>query len=490
MINKKFFVLKILILFLGITLFLVHSLYYIFGTKKLVIFYTNDLHGSLNLPVLSSYLNQQRKKIKNCSLLLDSGDFFQGTPEGDLSRGMYVLEVFNYLRYDAVTVGNHEFDQGEEVLLNLVKNANFPFLGSNVWYKNGVKVKYLHPFIIKKVCGVKVGIFGITSERTSDIVFKKAVEKFSFGNEIFSAKACVDELKKLAVDIIVGLTHIGFENDKILAEKVPEIDVIIGGHSHTAVKKPFVSRKYKTIICQTNGKGRTVGYLKLWIKNNKVVRYKNKLIPLDDKIWGVDEVVQKILKRYTEIVAKELDKPVGVTEVDLKIKKDEESNLGNLITDIMRKLTNCEIAFQNSGGIRAEISKGKITRRDIYNVLPFDNTIVTMKLSGKKIKEILEFSVCGKTTLMQVSGIKVKYDMTKPYGEKIVYILVNGQQLKEEKFYTVATNNFVAVGGDGYVMFKEGKDIKDTNKLLRAAVEEYIKTNSPIKIFIEGRILK
>ena len=200
-------------------------------------------------------------------------------------------------------------------------------------------------------------------------------------------------------------------------------------------------------------------------------------------------------KKYTEDITEEMAKVIGSSRGFLPIwlKEDERKNgelaLGNWQTDVMREWAEANFAFQNIGGIRASIPEGKVTLRNIWELSPFGNTLVTMDLTGKQIKEILENSVSGRFGRMQVSGLRVIFSSEKPKGNRIMNIIVDGGEIDEEKTYKVVTNNFLAKGGDNYETFKEGENIEDTGILLRDVEIDYIKKNSPISAKIEKRIV-
>ncbi|MCG2676318.1 bifunctional metallophosphatase/5'-nucleotidase, partial [bacterium] len=437
-------------------------------------------------------------------LLLDAGDFFQGTPEGDFTGGESVIKIMNELDYDALTIGNHEYDQGNENVKRLAGMAQFPFLSANIIdERTGERVKYAKPYIIKEIEGIRFGIFGLTTSTS-------ICEGLRFGEVIPVAEECLKELEgkvayapelqRRSADIIIGLTHLGFDEkeekevtDYQLAESVPGIDIIFGGHYEKELHPPVISPKYKTIICQTRGNGAYLGQLDLVIdkKKKKIIEHKGRIITLWVDEYPPDEGVASLVEKYASKVRKVMDEVIG--EASEAIKRDpdpeakEESAIGNWQTDLMRKFAQTDIALQNSFGIRGDILKGKITKRDIYNLSPFGNTLVTMELSGEEIWQIMEESV-GEAGILQVSGMKVIYNKEKPKGERILEIEIEGKPLEPKKIYSLVTNSFLA---ENVEPFKKGRNVKDTRMKLRDLEEEYIKSNSPIKSTgIQGRIVR
>jgi len=495
---------KLLILLIVVGLLIGGYFFYYqgFSKEKVTILYTNDLQGRI-LPYEASWVGGEKKPLVGGSaalatclkgmrydLLLDAGDFFQGTPEGDFRGGEPVIEIMNELDYDALTLGNHEYDQGNENVKCLAGMAQFPFLSANIIdERTGKRVKYTKPYIIKEIEGVRFGIFGLTTSTS-------ICEGLKFEEVIPAAKECLKALEGKA-DIIIGLTHLGFDEkekkevtDYQLAESVPGIDIIFGGHYERELHPPVISPKYKTIICQTRGNGAYLGQLDLVINKNKkkIIGHKGRIITLWVDEYPPDEEMASLVERYASELRKVMDEVIG--EASEAIKRDpearKESTIGNWQTDLMREFAQTDIALQNSFGIRGDIWKGKITKRDIYNVSPFGNTLVTMELSGEEIWQMLEEGV-GEAGMLQVSGMKVIYNKEKPKGERILEIAIEGKPLKSEKTYSLVTNSFLAENGEP---FKKGKNVKNTRMKLRDLEEEYIRSHSPIKSpGIQGRIV-
>ncbi|MFH1541200.1 MAG: 5'-nucleotidase C-terminal domain-containing protein [Elusimicrobiota bacterium] len=493
-----------------------YFLYTELTTSEVVIVHTNDVHGHI-LPlddiggsvVLSNFLSKctssSRKTQKKPYLLLDAGDVFQGTPEGDIDNGEVVIKIMNELGYDAMAIGNHELSKGQKQLKKLAQLANFPMLGANIIDKKSNKIAdWLKPYCIKEIGGVKVGILGITTSAMVYLTMPEVRKGLEFQKEVDIAKKYIPELKQKA-DVIVALTHIGLsknatKDDVFLAQNTDGIDIIIGAHSHTFLEKPIMVKN--TMIVQAGCYGKSVGKITLKTKNKKVVSAKYELIQLDKKKFGEDKKLKKIIENLTKDVSKKMESVIGLSAQMLlhsasgELSRNGEIPLGNWQADVFRKTTNSDIAFQNAGGIRADLPKGKITLRHIYELAPFDNTIFTMKLTGLQIKKILERSVSSKFGMLQVSGLKFKYDRNKKKGDRVTEIIVgdstpivSGTQINPKKYYKVAVNSFVAKGGDKFNIFKHGKEICDTGIIDRDAQALYVKKYSPIKAQIEGRIV-
>lgn len=493
--NKK----KILISLIVVGLLIGgYFLYQGLPKEKVTIVYTNDLQGRI-LPYEARWVEKEPKPLVGGSatlatclkgmrydLLLDAGDFFQGTPEGDFTGGEAMIKVMNELGYDALTIGNHDYDQGNENLKRLAEMAQFPFLSANIIdEKTGKRVEYALPYIIKEIRGIRFGIFGITTPTS-------ICEGLRFEEVIPTAEECLKKLEEKA-DIIIALTHLGFdpeEKEKItdyqLAESVPGIDIIIGGHYEKELHPPVISPKYKTIICQTKGLGAYLGHLDLVIdkRRKKILRHKGEIITLWQDEYPPNERMASLVESATSKVRGEMGKIIG--EAREEIRRDpeglRESNLGNWQADLMREFAGTNIAFQNSFGIRENIPRGEITKRDIYQVSPFGNTLVTMELSGEEIYKILEESM-GRAGILQVSGLSLVYD---PEEKRLLEVKIKGEPLDFERTYSLVTNSYLAYNEEP---FKRGRNVKDTGKRLRDLEEEYIRENSPIVgPRIQGRI--
>lgn len=522
-------------LLIGVGYFLYSGL----SKERVTILYTNDLQGRI-LPYEARGPQRTQRELKRAQrrglskekpliggsaalatclkgmrydLLLDAGDFFQGTPEGDFTGGEAVIEVMNELGYNALTLGNHDYDQGNEIVKRLARMARFPSLGANIIdERTGKRIEYALPYIIKEISpvrsprrwrgsrpgrltsngvrGIRFGIFGITTPTSY-------CEGLKFAEVLPYVEKCLEELEE-KVDIIIGLTHLGIDKeekeeitDYQLAESVPGIDVIIGGHYEKELNPPLVSPKYGTIICQTKGYGAYLGRLDLVIdrRSKKIVKHRGEIITLWTEKYPPDEEIASLVEKYASQVRKEMDRVIGEALEDIMHDPEglRESALGNWQTDLMREFAGTEIALQNSFGIRGDIPKGEITRRDVYLISPFGNTLVTMELSGEEIWQILEGSV-SEAGVLQVSGLKVIYDPEKPEGERILEIEIKGKPLDPKKTYSLVTNSYLAHNVEP---FEKGRNIKDTKVKLRDLEEEYIKSHSPIKSpGIQGRIVR
>lgn len=479
------------------------------------ILHVNDFHGFAEpykpfgsdellggISYLSELANRLRKEKP--SFLLAAGDMIQGNNWANLSQGESSIELMNTMGFDAMVVGNHEFDFGRDILRKRISESNFPILGANV---GGMDI--LKPYVIEEIKGLKLAIIGAVTEDTPVSTHPRNVAGLKFSSPEETVKKYIRELRNKA-DIILVLSHIGHHADRILAEKVGGIDVIVGGHSHTKLLKPV--KIGNTVIVQAWEHAKALGVLDLTIENGKIVKFDGHLEEIKPESGKEDKSVQAIVEKYNQKVDAFLNEKIGEAGFDLdgeNVRK-RETNLGNLIADIIRQTSGADVAIINGGGIRTGIKKGEVLVKDIYSVLPFDNYIVAIKLTGKQIKDTLEHGVSaieeGAGRFPQVSGLSFSYSRLAKPGSRIREIFIAGKSLDPDKEYTVATNDFLAAGGDGYMAFgeavKSSKDFtviggmikceklvySDSSRWLRDVVIEYIKDKKKIAPTVDGRI--
>ena len=445
-----------------------------------------------------------RLRTERPTLLLAAGDMIQGNNWANLFQGKSSIELMNAMGFDAMVVGNHEFDFGQKVLLERIKEARFPVLGANVQ-----GLARLKPYVIKTIGGIRVAIIGVVTADTPTTTNPRNVAGLKFLPPEVAVARYLKELKGKA-DLVVVLSHLGYPEDRALAQKVPGLDVIIGGHTHTKLETPAVVNH--TIIGQAWEHAKALGVLDLELQDGKIVKFAGHLEEIKPAADHADKQVQQLVAQYSRQVDARLDQIVGETEVDLDGEqvRTQETNLGDLVTDIMRTATGADAALINGGTIRTSIHRGKIKAKDIYAALPFDNYLVAIRLTGRQLREALEHGVSGLENkagrFPQVSGLSFTYRRSAPVGSRVSEVWVQGQPLDPGKAYVVATNDFLAAGGDGYLAFGEalksgegyreqGGALTSTNLAycnpgtwLRDLVIDYIKTKQTVSPQIEGRI--
>ncbi|MER2000735.1 MAG: 5'-nucleotidase C-terminal domain-containing protein, partial [Lysinibacillus sp.] len=479
---------------------------------NVTIMHTNDAHANTqNYPKLATAVNEVRAENKD-ALLIDAGDVFSGTLFFNTFEGQADIALMNYIGYDVMTIGNHEFDlgsspEGHKAFKEFVEAAKFPFVSSNVDMSKDKLLKGLFSDVmaskpeegkiyngmIKEVNGEKIGFFGLTTAETKDISSPGSVV---FENYIEEANKAVKAFENMGVNKIVAISHIGYQdnpnvdNDVLLASNVEGIDVIVGGHSHDELAKPVVIDKNSkgeeqapTVIVQAGEYLKKLGKLDVTFDaKGDVKAAEGELIDLSKK--EDDAKAAEILKPYADGVKEVENEKVGLTltqklelprttntePTKLSVRNDDII-LANLVTDGMLKKARevaanmgnkkVVLALQNGGGIRSEIPAGEVTTGQIIKVLPFGNTLALMDVTGAELKAGFEIALKNAPLenggFLHVAGGIVKYDVNKPAGERVVSIeYKEGDKLvaiEAEKTYTVATNAFTAKGGDGFDVF-------------------------------------
>jgi 2',3'-cyclic-nucleotide 2'-phosphodiesterase/3'-nucleotidase len=275
------------------------------------------------------------------------------------------------------------------------------------------------------------------------------------------------------------------EEDKRLASAFPEIRLIIGGHNHSTLG---TIRLGQTVVAKTGSSGRNVGRVDLDFNAKKLVRIDAKLIPVTNV--APDREVTKVLEPFLAKVNVKMAEVVGEATDDLQKSGTVESPLANIVADAFREKGKTQIVIHNTGGIRAKISKGKITWGNIFEVLPFQNTMITLKLTGAQLKKTLERGLVTGIGMAALSGVRVQFDRTKPPGQQVVSLLLtDGTAIDDSKLYSVTTNDFVLAGGDGFTEFAKGTDIMDTGIFLRDVLVDYVKAHRILSPKLDGRIL-
>ncbi|MFM7601021.1 MAG: bifunctional metallophosphatase/5'-nucleotidase [Pseudanabaena sp.] len=496
---------------------------------SLRILHTNDHHAHLEPAkygdrllggiarrrTLVDQIRAESKTNQEPLLLLDAGDIFQGTLYFNQYLGQADLDFYNALAYDAGTIGNHEFDRGQQVLADFIAKAKFPIISANLDIAPASPLYgKVRPWHILNVKGEKIGVFGLTTPDTA--ILASVGDGVKFTDPLAAARTSVIALKQQGINKIVALTHIGFENDVTLARKVPNIDIIIGGHSHTAVGNiPNANHPYPLV--EKNGTkepvlvvtdwewGKYLGDLSVsFDRTGKLIAWAGKPHALDASIKPNQEFTDK-LKAYAAPIEALRQKVIGKSLIALdgdRVKlRSSETALGNLIADAIlakTKIDQVQVALVNAGGIRNGFPLGNITMGNVLEVLPFGNTITRVELTGNQLKEALESGVSmaerGEGRFPQVAGIRFVWDVKLAAGKRITKVEVkdasgNFQLLNINAIYKVATNNFLASGGDGYRIFAEGKNLLETGYLLSDAIAEYITANSPLQVKTENRII-
>ncbi|WP_339850008.1 5'-nucleotidase C-terminal domain-containing protein [Paenibacillus sp. FSL W7-1088] len=482
------------------------------GDFNLRVLHTNDTHSHLdNIPRRVTAIKETRN---DNTLVLDAGDVFSGTLYFNLFNGLADLEFMNMIGYDAMTFGNHEFDKGPSVLKKFIEQAEFPFVSANIDYTKDASLgslynstignpgenSQIYPAIITEVNGEKVGIFGLTTPDT--VSLSSPGDDLKFKDYKASAQATVNMLQDEGINKIIALTHLGYSEDLKLAEAVEGIDIVVGGHSHTILNKPVVVDTHTdpTLVVQTGEYDVSLGQLDVTFNEAGVLKtWNGKLLNLDAKdatgkyVYTDDPTAKAKLATYAKPLEEFRKTVIGKTNVFLDGERNsvrkKETNLGNFVTDgMLEKVKSIVkendvkgyVAIQNGGGIRESFKQGDITLGDLLAVMPYGNNLSALKMTGKEITAALENGVSGVETgegrFPQVSGMRFYYDSTKPgekvdaisntvtqVGQRVLKVQIknaNGTytDIDPNGYYIVATNSFMANGGDFYRSMRAAKN--------------------------------
>jgi 5'-nucleotidase len=443
-------------------------------------------------------------------MLVDCGDVFQGTLYFNQYNGQADLEFYNAMGYEAMAVGNHEFNKGPAILADFIRRANFPVLSANIATTPDSPIAGLvRPSTIVEKGGRRIGIFSLSPEDTG--VLSQAGDTVQFTAALDAARAQVQALRDAGVFTIIALTHVGITVDRQIAAQVGGISMIIGGHSHTPMG-PMTSSgnpPYPELVAGPDGKpvvivsawewGRWLGDLTVAFNSDGTILDVQgnptevlASLPADP---GFEARIAVLRAPLVELRAR----VIGETLVNLDGSRDNvrsrETNLGNLIADAMlEKATpsGAQIAITNGGGIRSSIPAGPVTVGQVLEVLPFGNTLALVTITGAQVREALEngFSQIesGAGRFPQVGGIRVSYDPTAEPGSRVTAITYQNQNIDPDADYVIVTNNFMLGGGDGYSAFRQGRNGLDAGFILADVVADYITANSPVNVDVDGRI--
>lgn len=476
-----------------------------------VILHTNDFHGNL-VPVIDANKNSVAGAAREATiinsvrstfgadhvLLVDAGDAIQGATVANLFQGKSVTDAYNAMGYNVATLGNHEWDYGQEVLKERIADAKFDYVNSNLTGTNlGWKSS-----VIKNISGINIGLFGLMTSDYPIIVTPSSQTNVTVEDPIASAKTEVADLKAQGAQYVVALSHCGYENggaplDPAIAAGAPGINLIIGGHSHTVLKTAVMVGK--TMITQTGTAGAYVGkeVIDFTMYQGKVtgqsVSYE--LVPTVTSV-PEDPTVKAIVDGYNNQLTAKLSVVIGKALVALNGERADvrtkETNLGNYVTDWMRISSGADIAIFGGGSIRVSVPAGDVTVGSVYAVLPFDNFLEVLEIKGSTLKAALENSVSAYPAqlggFLQVSGFSFSFDPSKKAGSRVVSITKDGKPVDMDATYKLAVQDYNATGGDGYTMLIGAKIVYKSSEWNRDGMVTYIVAHPEINPTVEGRI--
>lgn len=504
------------------------------AADSLVILHTNDIHSHL-LPfhrsenalvggaaARAARIERERERDPDL-LLLDAGDIVQGTPVYNLFRGVPDTRAMSRMRYDAVALGNHDLDDGPAAWVGLRPYAEYPVLSANVFaaaesswaaglseeppaevrkgarWIGGVAVpavaplRFLaKPYVILPWHGKKVAVLGLTTGRLVNIVRISANHGVAVSDPIAAARWYVPRLREMA-DYVIALTHLGVDDDQELARRVPGIDLIVGGHSHTRLDSTRFAGTGTAPglpgvpIVQTGAWGDRLGRSVLYLAGGRPAGFSYELLRVRPD-EGEDPEVAALLRPVADSVVAAMGATIyeSAERVPTPQRNDVETPIGNFAAEVLREAAGADIGIMNTGGIRAPLPRGPVTVADVYSTFPFDNTIVVVPMLGSDVRRLLDFVArrIGKSDFAQVSGVRFAIS-----GDYATDIRVKGKSLDRDRVYRVATIDFLYEGGAGYTLFREAGVMEPTGIYQNEAAVSYLRRHPRYQFRTDGRIV-
>lgn len=497
------------------------------------ILHTNDVHGGIaprpatflnpdfppmigGAACLATYVNQVREECEangEYFLLLDAGDIYQGTPLGNYDGGFYVVEWMNYIGYDLMTLGNHDFDDGVQNSLRLSEMADFPVVCCNlVEAETGNLPEPLLPYVFYDIQDVKVAVIGLTTTDTYGLVDESLLEGYIFLNEVESTRRYIREVREQGAQIVILLSHLGappnHEADRYLqrvyeawengmeytkefcmnhaelSTVVEGIDVIISGHTHVALKPPWINPVNHTIVVQGYANGTGLCRLRLVIdtESGSLVGYDSPeeevyISLLHDEFFP-DPYVETMIDEFRNVAEEGMDEIIGEALMEIP-RGGAEHPLGHLVTDAMLWRTGADVALMNRGGIRAVIPRGPVTPRIVYEALPFEENLYILELTGSELLQVLETGMMGRRRDMQLGGATAVRNQNREDMFKIEKLLIDGEPVDSTAVYTFVTTGYLVSGNVGYEILLSFPSVYGGSTLLDTVLD-YITQFSPI----------
>lgn len=495
------------------------------------ILHTNDIHGGIapteasfmnpDFPPgmgggawIATYVNQVREECEASGehfLLVDCGDIWQGTPLGNYNSGEFMMEWMNSMEYDMMTLGNHDFDRGAQVAITNSELADFPVLSSNFLTDQGEIPPPVLPYVFREIGGLDVAFIGVNTSDTYGLVDPELLEGYVISPELPAVEKYLAEVQEQGADLVVLVSHLGHPPDSdVYLERVfsaweqgneytkdfaynsaeltclvEGIDLVISGHTHVALREPWVNPITHTIVVQGYANGTGIGHIRLAIdtETGSIIGYdapdgEEYISLLHDRFWP-DPEQHELITGFREIAEAGMDSVIGEAVSEIP-RGGAEHPMGRLLSDAIRLETGADVGLLNRGGIRAAIPRGPITPRIVYTAIPFEEDLYLLELTGAELLEILETGMQGRRRDMEISGFTCRRNQLSPDGEKIEDPMVNGEPLDPEEVYILVTTGYLAQGNVGYGIMLE-HEASYTGMSLLEAVTSHISRVSPIE---------
>jgi 2',3'-cyclic-nucleotide 2'-phosphodiesterase (5'-nucleotidase family) len=448
-------------------------------------FWLDDQEMIGGIAEMTTLINAFRQTEPNV-FLFDSGDIFTGAL-AKLTEGRLAFELMITMGYDAMAIGNHEFEYGHEIFAWQKNRAPFPVLGANFFY-GGTDHPYAQAHAVIERNGVRIGVIGIMGQDAVTAIIPSFIAPLDVTVPAAAVQRSVDELRD-DVDLIVLLTHQGktapmqtdaesdprlqrdIDADINLAGAVTGIDVLFAGHADAGTPEPIVHPETGTIIMQTYGQATHLGYLQLTLdpETRRITNYDGRLVPVDPALHMPDPAIIAKLTEYRDAYP-EIQAVIGKTAARMNRHYIEESAVGHLFADAFVAVSGADIAFIHSGSLRKDLPAGDVRVVDLLDTYPFVDDVIVKEMTGEQIRRALEQSFTLERGLLQVSGLEVTYDLTQPEGQRLVSAEHEGAALLDTDRLTVAAPGFLAEGGDLYTVFAESEAIRSAGTVTDVAI--------------------
>lgn len=451
---------------------------------------------------LMTLLRQERARAPGAITTL-GGDLVGSSMMSGITKGAQMIEMVNAIGLDLAVVGNHEFDFGPDIFKQRVAESRFPWLGTNILGPDGRLYGTLVGTVMRKVGDLNVGFFGVITPDTAHL--STTGPDVRFAPVLDTARAAVKQLRDQGADAVVALTHLALAEDRELAREVKGINVILGGHDHD----PMTVYEGGVLIFKVGYDAHYLGVAQIEIEKTQGPRGpQTRVWPREWRLVttaGVapDPEIAALVKKYEDQLDASLNVPVGRTAVPLDsrraVVRRQEAAIGNLMTDAIREFTRADVAVTNGGGIRGDRTYDAgttLTRKDVLTELPFGNLTVLLDIGGADLRAALEEALSQVEDLAgrfpHVSGMKLEFDARRPKGDRITGLTIAGKPLDPAARYKLATNEYIAGGGDGYASLKKGKSLIDASAatLMATVVMDYIAAKGTVAPAVEGRIVE
>lgn len=464
-------------------------------------FWLDDIATIGGIAEMTTLIENLRESEPNV-FLFDSGDIFTGAL-AKLTEGKLAFELMMTMGYDAMAIGNHEFEYGHKIFEWEKNRAPFPVLGANFFYRDTE-----HPFaqahtIIERD-GIRIGVIGIMGQDAATAIIPSYIAPLDVLDPATMVQKSVAELRD-QVDLLVLLTHQGktapmqtdaesdprlqrdIDADIALAGAVKGIDILLAGHADAGTPEPVVHPQTGTLIMQTYGQATHLGFLQLHIdeSSGEISSYEGRLIPVEsDKLTPDPRILAKLEKYRAE--NSEIMVKVGTTSAPMVRRYIEESDIGNLFADIFVAATGADLGFVHGGSLRKDLPAGDVRLVDILDSYPFVDDVNVKQMSGSQIRRALEQSLTFERGLLQLSGLEVHYDLNRPKYSRVLSLEKDGRAVADDDLFTVAAPGFLTEGGDLYDSFPESEVIRSVGKVSDVVVD-YFRSNDLVAVPPRGR---